>query len=339
MARRQPYTKFIRHRHERPPHVRGRGDVVFKGFQCLRPECQEFLFVRKSEISEFFEITCPACSHVHRYGDESRLYSYELRDLRDNSTLTTGQFSILHDDYIAEATEFKYCIVCCTLKPLCLFDRHAARKSLRQGECRLCKAVYNRLKNPTRTTDQHREAAQKRRLYMELTGAVKIDSQTIYQRFSYRCFKCGQDLSHDIQAQSAPRSGNLDHTLPAKFLWPLTNDNATLLCQRHNAEKAEQWPSSFYTTQELKRLVTLTGIPYATLTAAPHYNPAALHKLHDAGFVDGLLTKYAAYMNEMITIRNRILIATDFDMFAVSNKLSQAWIDRADQELQRTNHR
>ena len=51
------------------------------------------------------------------------------------------------------------------------------------------------------------------------------------------------------------------------------------------------------------------------------------------------MTKYAAYMNEMITIRNRILIATDFDMFAVSNKLSQAWIDRADQELQRTNPR
>ena len=311
------------------------GDVVFKGFQCLRRECREFLFVRKSDISEFFEITCPACGHVHKYGDESRLYDYELRDRRNDSTLTTGQFSILHDDYMAEATEFKYCIVCCTLKPLHLFDRHASRKSQRQGECRLCKAVYNRLKNPTRTTDQHREAAQKRRLYMELTGDSKIDSQTIYERFRYRCFKCGLDLSHDIQAQSAPRAGNLDHTLPAKFLWPLTTDNATLLCQAHNAEKAEQWPSAFYSDEEIKRLVTLTGISYATLTGTPRYNPVAIEKLHDPAFVERLLAKYAAYMAEMITIRNRILVATNFDMFSVSSTLSRTWIEKADQELHR----
>ena len=335
MARRKPYTRFERRNQLRPPHVRGTGDTVFNGFQCLNPECQEFLFVRKTDITEFFELACPACRHVHKYGDESTFYDYELRDLRDDTTLRTGQFSILHDSYIDEATEFKYCIVCCTLKPLGLFDRHAARRSQRQGECRLCKALYNALKNPTRTTDQHREAAQKRRLYMELTGASKIDSATIYQRFSYRCFKCGQDLSHDIQAQSAPRGGNLDHTLPAKFLWPLTTHNATLLCQRHNAEKAEQWPSTFYTDQELKRLVALTGIPYVTLTAAPHYNPAAIDKLRDPTFVDRLLTKFAAYMNEMITIRNRILNATNFDLFAASLKISKIWIDKADQELHR----
>lgn len=174
---------------------------------------------------------------------------------------------------------------------------------------------------------------------MDLTGAARIDSKRIYERFRYRCFKCGHDVSHDIHARSDPHAGNLDHTLPAKFLWPMTTANATLLCQRHNAEKAEKWPSEFYTDQELKRLVTWTGIPYAALTATPHYNPAALDKLHDADFVDGLLIKYAAYMNEMITIRNRILIATGFDMFAVSRKLSQAWIDRADHELQRTNPR
>ena len=311
------------------------GDVVFKGFQCLSPECTQYIFVRKSDISEFFEIPCAACGHVHKYGDESAFYDYQLLDLRDDSTLSQGRFSILHDDYINEATEFKYCIVCCTLKPLPLFDRHAARRSQRQGECRLCKAAYNSLKNPTRTVDQHREAAQKRRLYMDLAEAPKIDSRRIYKRFNYRCFKCGQDLSHDIQAQSATRGGNLDHTLPAKFLWPLTTENATLLCQGHNREKAEQWPSTFYTDQELKDLVMLTGITYATLTAAPHYNPVAIDKLNDPDFVDRLLAKYAAYMNEMITIRNRILTAEGFDMFAVSRNLSQTWIEKADQELHR----
>ena len=62
----------------------------------------------------------------------------------------------------------------------------------------MCKAVYNALKNPTRTTDQHREAAQKRRLYMDLTGGGKIDSKRIYERFGYQCFKCGEGLDQDI---------------------------------------------------------------------------------------------------------------------------------------------
>ena len=44
-------------------------------------------------------------------------------------------------------------------------------------------------------------------------------------------------------------------------------------------------------------------------------------------------------MNEMITIRNRILTATGFDMFAASRNLSRTWLDRANQELHRTNPR
>ncbi len=309
------------------------GDVVFKGFQCLHPDCQEFIFIRKEDISEFFEIPCPGCGIVHKYGDEAKFYDYKLLDIEETSVLRKGEFSILHDDYVDEAEEFKYCIICCTLKPLHHFDRHAARKSKRQGECRLCKGLYNELKNPTRTTDQHREAAQKRRLYVQLTGGDKIDSKEIYKRFSYKCFKCGDDLSQDIQAKSVQRGGNLDHTLPVKFLWPLTNHNATLLCQRHNGEKAEKWPSEFYSEQEIKRLVTLTGIPYDTMAGEPRYNPRAVERLHDPEFVDTLLAKYAAYMDEMIMIRNRILIATDFDMFGVSKTLSKAWIEKADKRM------
>ena len=309
------------------------GDVVFKVFQCLNPDCQEFICIRKDEVSEFFEIPCPRCGMIHKYGDETKFYDYQLMNIEENSVLRKGQFAILHDNYVDEAEEFKYCIICCALKPLDHFDRHASRKSKRQGECRLCKALYNELKNPTRTTDQHREAAQKRRLYVELTGGDKIDSTEIYERFSYKCFKCGHDLSQDIQAKSVQRGGNLDHTLPVKFLWPLTNHNATLLCQRHNGEKAEKWPSEFYTNQEIKRLVTLTGIPYDTMAGDPHYNPEAIERLHDPTFVDNLLAKYAAYMDEMIMIRNRILNATSFDMFSVSKTLSKAWIEKADKQM------
>ena len=333
MVRRKAYTKLEKANQIRPDHVIGMGDIVFKGFQCLHPDCKGFIFVRKDEISEFFEILCPSCGHVHKIGEEAKFYDYKLLNTDEHSVIKEGYFSILHDDYVDEAKEFKYCIICCSLKPLEYFDRHTARKSKRQGECRLCKAVYNDLKNPTRTTDQHREAAQKRRLYMELTGGEKIDSKEVYERFGCKCFKCGEDLSQDLQATSVQRGGNLDHTLPVKFLWPLTSYNATLLCQKHNGEKAEKWPSEFYTDPEIKHLVTLTGIPYDTMAGKPHYNPDAVERLRDPQFVDTLLAKFAAYMDEMIMIRNRILNATGLDMFSVSKTLSKSWTEKADKKL------
>jgi hypothetical protein len=36
MPRRKPYTKVVKRNQLRANHVRGMGDVVFKGFQCLR---------------------------------------------------------------------------------------------------------------------------------------------------------------------------------------------------------------------------------------------------------------------------------------------------------------
>ena len=166
---------------------------------------------------------------------------------------------------------------------------------------------------------------------MDLTNGEKIESKEIYERFGFKCFKCGEDLSQDIQSKSVQR-GNLDHTLPAKFLWPMTTDNATLLCQKHNGEKAEKWPSDFYSNQEIQRLVALTGIPYDRMTGDPHYNPEAIKRLHDPEFVNTLLAKYAAYMEEVILIRNRIFTATGFDMFSLSTTLSKAWIEEANRK-------
>ena len=212
MPRRKTYTKIVKTDQIRADHVRGMGDVVFKGFQCLNSECLEFIFVRKSEIGDDFEITCLSCEIVMLSGDETQFYEYKLEDQRDNSIIEEGKFTVLHDDYIEEAQEYKYCIICNTIKPLDLFDRHGTRKSGRQGECRLCKAVYNSIKNKTRLTDQHREAAQKRRMYLNLSGSEKIKSEEIHKRFSYRCFKCGKDLRR-VDERERP----LDHTLPAVF--------------------------------------------------------------------------------------------------------------------------
>ena len=280
MARRKPYTRVNKEGQVRPGHVKDMGDVAFKGFQCLNSECTEFIFVRTDEIGEAFEITCPRCGDVLCSGGESKFFDYELSRLRDNGkdeTIETGEFVILHDEYVAEALEYKYCLLCNALKSVDLFDVHRSRKTGRQGECRLCKQLYNSIKNQTRLIDQHREAAQKRRLYVELSGGGRIDSESVRKRFKHKCFKCGEDL---IGEDAGPR-GVLDHTLPARYLWPLSSENATLLCSRCNGNKAEKWPSEFYAPEELRRLSVLAGIGHELLAGEPHYNPEALRKLQN----------------------------------------------------------
>jgi hypothetical protein len=208
------------------------------------------------------------------------------------------------------------------MKPLIYFDHHASRKSGRQGECTLCKRVYNAIKNQSRIPDQHREAAQKRRLYLDLAGAQKISISEIFDRFNHRCFKCKKRLA-------GPRDGRLDHTLPVLFLWPLTSENATLLCKEHNAEKSGKWPSRYYSKRELKQLAIVTGISYAVLSGPPQYNPEAINLLKTRENVETLLQKYAPYMSEIIKLRNRILRDEGFDFFKKAN-ISEAWVREAE---------
>ena len=329
MPRRKPYTSVVKTNQIRAEHVHRMGDVVFKGFQCLNSECQEFIFIRKNEIGDDFEIVCPSCEIIMLSGDETQFYEYKLENRSDNSIIEEGTFTILHDDYIEEAQEYKYCIICNTVKPLALFDRHGGRKSGRQGECRLCKAIYNSIKNKTRLTDQHREAAQKRRMYLNLSGSTKIKSEEIYKRFGYCCFKCKKDL-RKVDNKERP----LDHTLPAVFLWPLTTENATLLCREHNTEKSDKWPSAYYSDNELKALAVMTGVQYEILAGQPHYNPEAIECLKTSEQVYQLLTKYASYMPEIIKLRNRILEYENFDFFLHSTTISPAWVRQANQEYQ-----
>lgn len=310
----------------RASHVRGMGDVAFRGFNCLNAECTNWIMIRDDEIGDVFEIDCPVCGFVHRSGEEVCFYTFTLRDIRSNEVIEEGEFAILIDDYLAEAARYKYCIVCNTLKPLDSFDGHVARNTKRQGECRLCKRVYNSIKNQTRTADQHREAAQKRRLYIDLSGGQHLDSAAVMDRFGGKCFKCGLDLTPIDKTSDR----HLDHTLPAVYLWPLTTENATLLCREHNAEKAGKWPNEMYSDNELRLLSAMTGIEYAVLIGQPHFNPEAVDRLRDPDVVDELVTKYAPYMDELVRVRNRILDATDIDIFAISRIVSPTWVHKAD---------
>jgi len=327
MSRRKTYSKLIKENQIRASHVRGKGDTAYLGFQCINPDCTHFLFIEKEQIIDDFEIECPDCGDLIYSGGETTFFDYDL-EVEENgvkSIKETGQFTVIHDEYVEEAQEYKYCINCNMMKPLSYFDKHSARKTGRQGECRLCKRIYNSVKNGTRTIDQFRESAQKRRLYLELSGQSKLDSKKVYDRFKYSCFKCNTDLSN-----APTREIHLDHTLPVYYLWPLDTNNATLLCGECNGEKAGSWPSDFYNMTELRELSIITGIQLDLLSGGPEYNPAALERLMRPEIVNEMLTKYSKYMPELIKLRNRLLNDTGLDFFSYSTILSPNWIEKAD---------
>lgn len=306
MPRRTPYTSVEKEGQSRPPHVRGKGDVVYKGFQCLSAGCTEFIVAREDRIGPDFEITCPACGFTHGAGKETKFFKYRLVHRKGGKVIEQGDFVVLHDDYIRETQRFKYCLLCYALKPLEFFDVHRSRRSGRQGECRICKTIYNGIKNQSRITDQHREAAQRRRLYQRLTGRTgHIDSAEIYRKFGGACFGCGRKLQR--------REINLDHTLPARLLWPLKTENATLLCSSCNNEKHDRWPSKFYDIQQLKRLAVVTGYPYDLISGPPIVNEESVLKiLEDA---DAFIEEFIHYPNEIKKIRRLILEYENIDIF------------------------
>ena len=221
-----------------------------------------------------------------------------------------GEFIILHDDYIGEAQRLKYCLLCYARKPLELFDKHGSRQSGRQGECRLCKTIYNGIKNQSRVTDQHREAAQRRRLYKRLAGETgKIDSRAIFVKFDGMCFKCSRELRYTATGQ---KDFHLDHTLPARLLWPLSTDNATLLCPICNNEKHDLWPSAFYDVPKLRTLARLTGYGYSLLSGPPCVNEAAVEEI--LADPDAFIDEWIPYPEEIRRVRNMILEYAEADI-------------------------
>ncbi|HWR35400.1 MAG TPA: hypothetical protein VN622_05965 [Clostridia bacterium] len=323
MARRKKYTAVEKTGQVRAAHVAGQGDVVYRGFQCLNSKCEEYIFKKEDELLNGFEFACPKCGFEFQSGESVKFYDYKLVKLPKKEVLKKGSFEVLHDDYVEESQRYKYCIICNTMKPLLSFGAHESRKSKHQGECASCKTQYNTIKNSTRTPDQHREAAQNRRLLVEMAGIGKLDSKAISERFKQKCFKCGVTLEKVSDA-------NIDHTLPVYYLWPATTGSATLLCKKHNGQKLRKWPSKFYGKEELKRLAVLTGIKLEILEGKPFYNPDAIERLKTPDAVDKLLTKYAKYKTELQKLRNRLKLEAGVDIFAVASQLSPDWVTEAD---------
>jgi hypothetical protein len=279
-------------------NIRGTGQVdyceVWRVFECFSPGCDALLKMSESEIERqtqeenLVTLRCPKCGFAN-----------------DRAILD-------------RAARWKYCRVCEWLQPLDNFHKHKPNtgsfRSGRQLECKGCKNLrINPSLNPLRTSDQHRESSERRRLYELLSGdAVKLDDRAVYERFGGRCFACGKALAYRV---SGVKDFDLDHTLPAKLLWPLTTESATLLCNDCNNAKHGAWPSEFYRdSAKLRQLAVLTGVPFDLLSGPPHVNRQAIEGLR--ANVDGFLNRWIAYPDEIKRIRALIQQDSGVDIFA-----------------------
>jgi hypothetical protein len=141
-----------------------------------------------------------------------------------------------------------------------------------QLECRFCKKFeVNAPHNPQRSSAQMKEDGARRRAFEFLLaklygGTPQLRyrhhyrselADDVWKRFGCACFNCGTELS-------SARAMNLDHTRPLAFLWPL-DGSATALCKTCNGLKRDRAPREFYTSDQLVRLASITGISLAEL--------------------------------------------------------------------------
>lgn len=124
-------------------------------------------------------------------------------------------------------------------------------------ECRACKGAINAVLNPKRTKQQLFESASRRRVAELLIKDENkpIDLRELFNRFGGKCFKTGRRLNFISR-----HTWEVDHILPATYLYPLNVENACLLSREANQNKKSLWPSAFFEDNEqLVRLAKLTG--------------------------------------------------------------------------------
>lgn len=209
---------------------------------------------------------CSCCGFVHSIKSDLPKWKNWPAEARTAGSgpadsFWTGFFRI-HTEH--PESYWKQCNVCGRIQPFQAFSKHAGWGPLeRQMECRACKGAINAVLNPKRTKEQLHEGARRRRIAeLLLKGEDSPPSfAELFERFDGKCFKTGRKL--DINDRG---SWEMDHILPAAYLYPLTPANACLLSREANQNKKSQWPSSFYTSSEMVKLARLTGANLALLS-------------------------------------------------------------------------
>ena len=247
-------------------------------YSCV--QCQERNFenigqqlFKQDEAYEKCRWMCSCCHTVHANDQELPFDSWPEAATEAEGTPAQRFWKA----FFRSCTEkpevyWKQCNACGRVLPNQDFSRHVNWGPLeKQLECRACKAVINAKLNPKRTSEQLRESAAKRRIAELLMEAndEKLDVLALFKRFDSRCFKTDEVL--DIKNSA---SWQIDHTIPSRYFYPLSIQNATLLSKDANQNKSGKWPSEFYTNSELVKLARITGADLSLLASrTPINNP------------------------------------------------------------------
>ncbi len=241
------------------------------GFICLN--CSELNNIRIGdqllEPMEAYESAvwkCEKCSFVHSK-DSDLPFDNWSEEFKSSNSMQAQRF---WQGFFRIATEhfesyWKQCNACGRILSFRSFSRHKGWGPLeRQMECRGCKGAINAVLNPLRTAEQHHESSVRRRIAdLLLEGENEhIDFEELFKRFGGKCFKTGKVLK-----MSERQTWAIDHILPSKYLFPLSNENAALLSSEANSAKGDQWPSKFYTNNELIALAKITRADLSMLAS------------------------------------------------------------------------
>lgn len=244
---------------------------AWAGYNCINCKTENHVkigltLLTPKDAVETTEWTCRSCGFIH--SQESDLpFEHWPEEIRLAETMVVKRF---WEGFFRSATEkpssyYKQCNTCGRILPFEDFSKHAKWGPLeRQMECRSCKGAINALLNPLRTKQQLHESSVRRRIADLLVKGENefIDIEDLFQRFGGKCFKTNIPL--DINDR---KSWEIDHTLPSKFLYPLKKSNATLLSKDANGNKKGQWPSEYYTNNELIDLARITGADLQLLSS------------------------------------------------------------------------
>lgn len=211
--------------------------------------------------------SCEECGFVHSAESDLPEWPHWEPEHRAAESIAAqrfwqGFFRIHTED---RSSYWKQCNMCGRVQPFHAFSRHVGWGPLElQMECRACKGAINAVLNPKRTKEQLHESALRRRVAdLLLKGEnEKLSFEDLFKRFEHRCFKTGKRL--DIEERA---TWHVDHILPSRYLYPLTSENACLLSVDANQNKKAQWPSLFFTNEELMRLAKITGANLALLAS------------------------------------------------------------------------
>lgn len=265
--------------------------------------------------------SCEHCGFVHAKESDIPFDNWgpECTDSDTKAVLRfwEGFFRIATENATAY---WKQCNVCGRILPFSAFSKHSANENTkwgplnRQMECRSCKGAINAVLNPKRTQQQLHEANVRRRvaeLFVESQNApVNIDD--LFVRFDSRCFKTKKVLNKEERNTWA-----IDHILPSKYLYPLTTENAALLCTEANSNKRDMWPSKFYTNNQLIELARITG---ANLELISHSQPIINRDIDVNNGVERYLQ-----VREASDLPKRILeLKKIIEVYQLSDNLSEA---------------